>query len=163
KNFISLRIDTRADFPRLEVVRRLGPRGEGGVRYFGPYHSATSARQALRLVNQHFKLRTCTDHVLKNRSRPCLEYQIKRCLAPCVLPVSADDYGSQVRDVSLFLEGREAELLKTLRERMQSQSTELEYERAAQTRDQIKALERTLEGQRMVSDRFLDQDVVGLY
>jgi excinuclease ABC subunit C len=162
KNFISLKLDLQKDFPRLEVVRRLGPKG-GAARHFGPYHSASQARQALRLVNQHFKLRTCTDHVLANRSRPCLEYQIKRCLGPCVLPVTADEYGAQIRDVSLFLEGREVELCDQLKERMLSASQALEYERAAGLRDQLKALTRTLESQRMVSDRFLDQDVMGLY
>src|SRR5258708_17763736 len=81
KNFLVLRLDPRAEFPRLEVVRRMQ---QDGAHYFGPYHSATSARETLRVVNRHFKLRTCTDHVLHSRKRPCLQYQIKRCDAPCV-------------------------------------------------------------------------------
>jgi excinuclease ABC subunit C len=85
KNFLVLRLDPEGEWPRLEVTRRLG---DDGAYYFGPYHSATSCREALRVVNRHFQLRTCTDHVLHNRKRPCLQYQIKRCPAPCVLPVS---------------------------------------------------------------------------
>ena len=85
KNYLVLRLDPEAEWPRLEVVRKLG---NDGAYYFGPYHSATSCREALRVVNRHFQLRTCTDHVLHNRRRPCLQYQIKRCPAPCVLPVA---------------------------------------------------------------------------
>ena len=85
------------------MVRKLG---NDGAYYFGPYHSATSCREALRVVNRHFQLRTCTDHVLHNRRRPCLQYQIKRCPAPCVLPVAREAYGEQVRDVRLFLDGK---------------------------------------------------------
>ena len=105
------------------------------------------------MVNRHFQLRTCTDHVLHNRRRPCLQYQIKRCPAPCVLPVSRDEYGEQVRDVRLFLDGKSDELLDRLRgahEGRRRRSTE--FERAATVRDQIRALESSLESQRVVSD-----------
>ena len=108
KNYLVLRLDPEGEWPRLEVVRKIA---DDGAYYFGPYHSATSCREALRVVNRHFQLRTCTDHVLHNRRRPCLQYQIKRCPAPCVLPVSRDEYGDQVRDVRLFLEGKNDELL----------------------------------------------------
>ena len=111
KNYLVLRLDPEGEWPRLEVVRKLG---DDGAHYFGPYHSATSCREALRVVNRHFQLRTCTDHVLHNRRRPCLQYQIKRCPAPCVLPVSREAYGEQVRDVRLFLDGKSDELLERL-------------------------------------------------
>ena len=91
------------------------------------------------MVNRHFQLRTCTDHVLHNRRRPCLQYQIKRCPAPCVLPVPRDEYGEQVRDVRLFLDGKSDELLDRLRgahEGRRRRSTE--FERAATVRDQIR-------------------------
>jgi excinuclease ABC subunit C len=160
KNFLVLRLDPESEWPRLEVTRRIG---EDGAYYFGPYHSATSAREALRIVNRHFQLRTCTDHVLHNRKRPCLQYQIKRCPGPCVLPVSRDEYGEQVRDVRLFLEGKNDELLDRLRGRMREAAGKTEFEQAAAVRDQLRALESSLEAQRVVSTDFVDQDVVGFH
>jgi excinuclease ABC subunit C len=160
KNFLVLRLDPNAEWPRLEVVRRLG---DDDAYYFGPYHSATSCREALRVVNRHFQLRTCTDHVLHNRRRPCLQYQIKRCPGPCVLPVSRESYGDQVRDVRLFLDGKSDELLERLRGRMKAAATRTDFEVAADIRDQVRALEVTLEEQRVVSGDFSDQDVIGFH
>src|SRR5437868_10114431 len=160
KNFLVLRLDPEAEWPRLEVTRRLG---HDKAWYFGPYHSATSCREALRVVNRHFQLRTCTDHVLHNRRRPCLQYQIKRCPGPCVLPVSREAYGDQVRDVRLFLDGKSDELLDRLRARMKDAAANRDFEVAADIRDQVRALETTLEEQRVVSGDFSDQDVVGFH
>jgi excinuclease ABC subunit C len=160
KNYLVLRLDPEAEWPKLEVVRRMK---EDQAYYFGPYHSATSCREALRVVNRHFQLRTCTDHVLHNRRRPCLQYQIKRCPAPCVLPVARDEYGEQVRDVRLFLDGKSDELLDRLKARMKDASAKTEFERAATVRDQIRALESSLESQRVVSADFCDQDVIGFH
>src|SRR3954465_7009402 len=157
KNFLVLRLDPRGEWPRLEVGRRIR---EDGAYYFGPYHSATSAREALRVVNRHFQLRTCTDHVLHNRRRPCLQYQIKRCPAPCVLPAAREQYDEQVRDVRLFLEGKSDELLDRLSARMKDAAARTAFELAAEIRDQIRALEVTLEDQQVVSADFVDQDVI---
>src|SRR4051812_24093443 len=160
KNFLVLRLDPQKKYPRLEVTRRIG---QDGAKYFGPYHSATSCRATLAVVNRHFKLRTCTDHVLHSRKRPCLQYQIKRCDAPCVFPVTDEEYGKQVQDVGLFLDGKDDELLRRLDARMREAATSERYEIAAAVRDQVKALERTLEEQRVVSSDFRDQDVFGFY
>ena len=160
KNYLVLKLDPRARYPRLEVTRRIG---KDGAWYFGPYHSATSCRSTLAVVNRHFKLRTCTDHVLNSRKRPCLQYQIKRCDAPCVYPISEEEYGKQVHDVRLFLEGKDDELLKRLNGRMKDAASNEAYEVAAAVRDQIGALEKTLEEQRVVSAELRDQDVFGLY
>jgi excinuclease ABC subunit C len=160
KNFLVLRIDPKKKFPRVEVVRRIS---DDGARYFGPYHSATSARETLRVVNRHFQLRTCTDHVLENRTRPCILYQIKRCPAPCVLPIDAQLYNEQVEDTALFLAGRKDELVPRLRGRMKDAAARLEYERAGQVRDQLYAIEKTLTKQTVVSTDLDDQDVVGVY
>jgi excinuclease ABC subunit C len=160
KNYLVLRLDPAAEWPRLEVVRKLG---DDGASYFGPYHSATSCREALRVVNRHFQLRTCTDHVLHNRRRPCLQYQIKRCPAPCVLPVARDAYAEQVRDVGLFLDGKSDELMDRLRGRMKDAAARTDFEVAADIRDQVRALEVTLEEQRVVSADFCDQDVIGFH
>jgi len=160
KNYLVLRLDPAGEWPRLEVVRKIA---DDGAYYFGPYHSATSCREALRVVNRHFQLRTCTDHVLHNRRRPCLQYQIKRCPAPCVLPVPAEEYAEQIRDVRLFLDGKDDELVARLTTRMRDAATSTEFERAAAIRDQLHALKVTLESQRVVSTDFVDQDVLGFH
>jgi excinuclease ABC subunit C len=160
KEFLSLRLSAEHAFPRLELVRK--PKKDG-ASYYGPYHSATAARRTLNLVEKHFKLRTCTDRELGSRKRPCLEYQIQRCLAPCVLEVDRDLYSQQVRAVGLFLDGRHDELTRDLKERMKSASQNLEFELAGIYRDQLSAVESAREAQRVVvvSDR--DQDVLGIY
>src|SRR6266581_1170076 len=117
KDFIVLRLDERHAYPRLEVWRAR-PRKEDGARYFGPYSSASSIRETLRVVNRWFQLRTCTDHVFAHRKRPCILYQIHRCPAPCVYEVPAQDYRQAVEDAIAFLEGREVELVERLRRRM---------------------------------------------
>ncbi len=160
KNYLVLRLDPKARYPRLEVMRRIR---DDSARYFGPYHSAGSCRQTLQVVNRHFKLRTCTDQVLGSRKRPCLQYQIKRCDAPCVFPIPEEKYAEQVRDVALFLDGKDQELTTRLHGRMTAASENMDYEVAGAIRDQLRALERTLEQQRVVSTHFVDQDVFGHY
>src|SRR5256714_1034476 len=160
KNFISLRLSRTHPYPRLEVVRRVR---KDGARYFGPYSSASSIRETLGIVNRHFQLRTCTDSVMANRRRPCLQYQIKRCPAPCVYSVSQEEYRRSVDEVALFLEGKADELTAQLEGRMKDASHKLEYERAAQLRDQLHAIDRSLEKQRTVLGDLLDEDVLGFY
>ena len=160
KEFLSLKLDPAATWPRLEVVRRPA---QDGAKYFGPYPSATSARRTLHLVNKHFQLRTCTDTEMGARKRPCLQYQIKRCPAPCVLDVDRPAYDTQVRAVALFLEGRHDELTNELETRMREASQEMRFEQAAVYRDQIRAVAAVQEGQRLVGDKDIDQDVVGLF
>src|SRR5437764_14124250 len=106
KNFISLRLSNTHLYPRLELVRR---GRKDGRRYFGPFASASSIRETLVLRNRHFQLRTCTDSVMANRRRPCLQYQIKRCPAPCVYNVPQAQYRRSVDAVALFPEGKAAE------------------------------------------------------
>lgn len=160
KSYICLRLDERHPYPRLEVVRRIR---QDGARYFGPYSSATAIRETLRIINRYFQLRTCTDAVLERRTRPCLLYQIKRCPAPCVFDVPQEEYRRSVREVVLFLEGKEPELVEQLRVRMRQAADELRFEDAARLRDQIRAIERSLERQRMVFSEFVDQDVFGYH
>lgn len=160
KQYLVLRLDPRAAWPKLEVVRNIA---QDHAQYFGPYHSATSARHTLRVVNRHFKLRTCSDFVLDHRKRPCLQYQIGRCDAPCVYEVDPEQYAEQVRDVGLFLAGRHRELVAGLGERMEAAAGALAFEQAARIRDQLRAIETTLERQQIVGTDELDQDVVGMY
>jgi excinuclease ABC subunit C len=160
KNFISLRLSSTHPYPRLEVVRRVK---KDGARYFGPFASATAARRTLSLVNKHFQLRTCSDTEMAARKRPCLQYQIKRCPAPCVYSVPQDEYRRSVDEVALFLEGKADELTGQLHGRMKDAAGKLEFERAAQLRDQLHAIERSLEKQRTVLGDLLDQDVLGFH
>ena len=160
KNFISLRLSTTHPYPRLEVVRRIR---KDGARYFGPYSSASSIRETLSIVNRHFMLRTCTDSVMSNRRRPCLQYQIKRCPAPCVYSVPGEEYQQSVEEVALFLEGKADELTRQLTGRMKDAAGKLEFERAAQLRDQLHAIERSLQRQQTVLGDLLDQDVLGFH
>jgi len=156
KQYISLRLDRTQAYPRLEVVRRYQ---KDGARYFGPYSSASAIRETLRIINRYFHLRTCTDHVLANRKRPCLLHQIGRCPAPCVYPVPAQDYRKSVDEVVLFLEGKAGELVDGLRARMKQAAGELKFEEAARIRDQLLAIERSLERQKVATSDFKDQDV----
>ncbi|MET0389151.1 MAG: excinuclease ABC subunit UvrC [Polyangiales bacterium] len=160
KDYLSLRLAESSAWPRLEVVRR--PKDDG-ARYFGPYHSASAARATLRLVNRHFQLRTCTDSDFSSRVRPCLQYQIKRCLAPCVYQVDRAQYGEQTHNVGLFLDGRHDELLEQLTHAMREASHAMKYELAATYRDQLRSVESVQQAQRVSLVRDIDQDVFGYY
>jgi excinuclease ABC subunit C len=162
KDFIVLRLDGRHPYPRLEV-RRAREKRNPGARYFGPYSSASSIRETLRVVNRHFQLRTCNDHVFDHRKRPCILHQIKRCPAPCVYEVPQEEYRRSVEDAIEFLEGRESELTDRLRARMDEAAEALRFEEAARVRDQLQAVERSLEKQRVLFTDRADRDVFGLY
>ncbi len=143
KAFIHLRLDSRQPYPRLEIVRR--PRADDPASTFGPYSSAASIRETLRIVNRHFQLRTCSDGEFKNRTRPCLEHMIGRCPAPCVYEVPVEQYAQSVREVQLFLGGKGDELTSKLAARMRAAAGEERFEEAARVRDQLRAVERSLE------------------
>lgn len=161
KEFLSIRLGLDHAWPRLTVVRR--PAADGS-RYFGPYHSATAARRTLHLINKHFQLRTCSDSELESRKRPCLQYQIKRCPAPCVYEVEPTWYAEQVRAVAMFLEGRHDELTRELGERMRAAASEMRFELAAVYRDQLHAIDKVRESQRVVDpDVTVTRDVIGIY
>jgi len=160
KEFLTLRLDARVPWPRLELVRRPAP---DGARYFGPYHSATAARRTLHVVERYFQLRTCSDRELSNRKRPCIQYQMKRCPAPCCLEVDREEYQRQVETVGLFLAGRQDELGQALDTRMRSAARELNFEVAAHYRDRIDALGKLREKQRVVAVTDADQDALGIY
>lgn len=149
---------TREQWPRLAYHR--GPRSIPG-RYFGPYPSATAVRETLNLMHKLFKLRSCEDSVFFNRSRPCLQYQIGRCSAPCVGLIDAAAYAESVRRASLFLEGRSRELTDELTHAMQAASDALEFEEAARLRDLIAGIRKTQARQTM-DGRSADLDVLAV-
>jgi len=160
KTYFSLRLDTRQDFPAFQLVRKVK---KDGARYFGPYPSGLAAKETLKYLHQLFPLRTCKDREFKTRRRPCIEYEIRNCVGPCVGLVGKEEYRKFIDDSILFLEGRESKLLDMLKKRMTEAAENLEFEEAARLRDQIAAVETTVEKQRMVSAEFKDQDVFGLY
>ena len=149
---------TKEQWPRLAFHR--GPRAIPG-RYFGPYPSAASVRETLNLMHKLFRLRSCEDSVFRNRSRPCLQYQIGRCSAPCVGRVEETDYADAQRRAALFLEGRSEELGKELADAMQAASDALEFEQAARLRDLIATI-RKLQARQYVDGRNADLDVLGV-
>ena len=149
--------------PSTAAQSREGRDVKEGARYFGPYHSATAARRTLHLINKHFQLRTCSDAEFAGRKRPCLQHQIKRCPAPCVYPVDHGWYGEQVETVAKFLDGRHDELSRELEQRMQKAARDMRFELAVVYRDQLRAIEKVRQEQRVVMPDELDRDVVGLY
>jgi excinuclease ABC subunit C len=162
KDYLSIRLDARVPWPRLELVRRPQP---DGARYFGPFANAHAAREAVRVVQRLFRLRPCRDSVFRGRARPCLLYQIGRCDGPCVLPVDPAAYATAVRRTAALLEGRRDAVLGELRDEMRAAAGTLDFERAARLRDQLAAVEHAAWGepQRVVEVSDVDRDVVGLH
>ncbi|HXH13390.1 MAG TPA: excinuclease ABC subunit UvrC [Alphaproteobacteria bacterium] len=161
KSYVNLRLDPRERYPRLTVVRRPG---RDGALYFGPYASSQSVRETLRTLSRIFPLRLCTDHVFNARTRPCLYYQIHRCSAPCVPGhVTDDEYRAIVEQTALFLRGRDEELLKMLYGQVHEASQALRFEEAGRVYRRIRAIERTIERQKVTSAQDRDQDVFGFF
>ncbi|MEL1266413.1 excinuclease ABC subunit UvrC [Pseudoxanthomonas putridarboris] len=147
---------TQEQWPRIAFHR--GPRAVPG-RYFGPYPGVTAVRETLNLMQKLFKIRNCEDSVFRNRSRPCLQYQIGRCSAPCVALVEEADYAESVRRATLFLDGRSDELTRELTATMEAASASLEFEQAARLRDLIASI-RTLQARQYVDGHAADLDVL---
>lgn len=160
KSYVSVKVTVQDPWPRIFLTRRIV---RDGSRYFGPYDSAASVRETLDTIRKAIPLRTCPDAVFRNRTRPCLEYQIKRCLAPCCLPVDPEQYREHLREAMLLLEGKSQQLLRQLQAEMERAAEELRFEDAARLRDRIRAIERTQERQQVVAHHGGDTDVWGLY
>ncbi len=159
KNYPYLKIDKTMDYPPINVVRKIK---KDKALYFGPYSSAYSVRQTLKQIHRIFKLRKCRKNQFSNRSRPCLNYQIKACLGPCCNDVSKDEYDKIVKDVSAFLKGKGRDVILRLKKEMESCAADQNFEKAAEIRDTIFAIEKTLERQYVVSRDLEDRDVIAL-
>ncbi len=159
KNFLCLKLDVQEDFPALRFVRRFAP---DGALYFGPYASASLARETVKVMKQVFGLRSCKDRSLPLRSRPCLNAQLGRCLGPCAGLVSREDYRRAVAEAVQFLKGKSPQLLKSLQQEMNRAAAALDFEQAARLRDRITAIRSTLERQDVARPHCKDQDVIGL-
>ena len=158
KSYPRIKVTLGEEWPRVYKTRRLI---KDGSRYFGPYSSAGAMRNTLSIINRLFPLRRCKGKHIKKRKRPCLNYQMGRCLAPCRGKVEKDQYRRMVDNVLMILEGRNRQLRVQLADEMQRASDALEFEKAALVRDQLHALEKTLEKQVVVSNLDRDQDVFG--
>lgn len=160
KAYFHLRLDPGSLFPRFQLVRR--PRKDS-ARYFGPYPSGKAAKETLQFLHTLFPLRTCRDQELRNRSRPCLEYEMGRCLAPCTGRIDAIAYGDLVKESLAFMEGRTEYMLRELEKKMRQAAREERFEDAARIRDRLKAIRETLEKQAVYFHDTLDRDVLGYY
>ncbi|HJW06045.1 MAG TPA: excinuclease ABC subunit UvrC [Rhodanobacter sp.] len=156
KSYPYIYLSSGEDYPRLAFHR--GAKNLPG-RYFGPYPSAYAVRESLNLMQKLFKVRQCEDSYFRNRTRPCLLYQIGRCSAPCVGLISVEDYRNDVRHAEMFLEGRSNAVIDELAEAMEQASKALQFERAAKLRDQVAAL-RQLQAQNHVQGASADMDVI---
>ena len=155
KTYPYLKVTMQEDFPRLHMTRRLM---RDGAKYYGPYADAGAMYATMKLLKSMFPLRTCRK---MNPDRPCLNYHIKRCLAPCAGYVSKAEYGNMIKSVCMVLDGRTAELERDLKQRMQEAAEEYAFEEAARLRDQLQAVERLNESQKAVTNNGGDMDVLG--
>ncbi|MFP3981230.1 MAG: excinuclease ABC subunit UvrC [Desulfobacterales bacterium] len=159
KRYPSLRIDPSRKYPNLTIVRKTR---KDGALYFGPYASAGAVKQTLKMIHRMFKLRKCRSPEVKPRTRPCLNYQIGACMAPCCYPVDPEEYRKIVSEVRMFLNGRTPDLIRRIRSEMQDAAEAQNYEAAAALRDKMQALEKTLEKQVAVTTDFVDRDVLAV-
>jgi len=162
KQYLALRIDEQEQWPRVTMVRRFR---KDGAQYFGPYTSSVALKASLTKLQRLFPLRSCTNANFNDyarRGRPCVEYEMKRCLGPCCGLTTPEAYAEQVRGTVLFLRGRSRELVDRIGEEMAAAAAEERFEDAARLRDRITAVERTIEGQQIVTEGGLDRDVFAL-
>src|ERR671910_1061441 len=162
KSYPYIKVTLGDEFPRVERTRKLV---NDGSRYFGPYGSASSVDESMNLVRRLFPFRTCTIEIREGEralQRPCLLYHIKRCQGPCIEAISKAEYRADIEQVELFLEGRQESLVRALRDDMKRASDRQDYEHAALARDKIKAIERTMESQKMAAFARTDLDLLGL-
>ncbi len=159
KQYPSLRLDIKNPYPTLNVVRKI--KKDGGL-YFGPFASSAAVQKTLKIIHKTFKLRKCKTEYFKNRSRPCLNFQMDACLAPCCLDVDKHMYSETVHEVIQFLKGKTPDLIAQIKQKMMAAAEGQDYEQAAVLRDKMFALEQTLERQMAVTNDFEDRDVIGM-
>ncbi len=159
KTFPYLKIDLNEDWPRVYITRRLE---EDGGHYFGPFASAKSIRQTLKVIKGIFPFRSCSKTITGTDRRPCLDYHIDLCLGPCIGVVSREEYAEVIKQIILFLEGKQEIVVQELQNKMKKAAEILDFERAALLRDQIQAIDRVIEGQRIATTVRGEQDVIAL-
>lgn len=159
KTFPYLKINITEDWPGVYVTRRFQ---KDGARYFGPFASAGSVRKTLRLIKKIFPFRSCTKTITGRDKKPCLEYHIHRCLGPCIGVVTREEYHEMINQVIQFLEGKQELVLRQLNQKMMGASHRFQFEKAALLRDQIRAIEKVIEAQKIAGTLKEEQDVIAL-
>lgn len=159
KNYPYLRVTVQEPYPRIEIARS---RKKDGARYFGPYTNTGYINETLRLLKRIFPVRSCKQATFARQARPCLNAHIERCAAPCCGRISPEDYRKMIDEVVLFLEGKQEALIKALKKRMGEAANRLDFEKAAELRDQLSAIEKIMARQKIVTGSFADFDVVNL-
>jgi excinuclease ABC subunit C len=159
KTFPYLRIDINEDWPGVYITRRVQ---KDGARYFGPFANAGSVRKTMRLVENIFPFRSCSKRIEGKDKRPCLDYYIHRCLGPCIGAVEKQEYHNLINQVILFLQGKQELILRELNANMKAAAQQLQFEKAASLRDQIKAIEEVIEGHRIAIKLKGEKDIIGL-
>jgi len=159
KTFPYLKININDDWPGVYITRRVQ---KDGAKYFGPFASPGSVRKTLRLIDKIFPFRSCSKHIEGKDKRPCLDYYIHRCLGPCIGAVEKQEYHDVINQVILFLQGKQELILRELKAKMKATALQLHFERAALLRDQIHAIEKVIEGQKIAIKLQGEKDVIGL-
>jgi excinuclease ABC subunit C len=159
KTFPYLKIDINEDWPGVYITRRVQ---KDGARYFGPFASASSVRKTLKLIKKIFPFRSCNKRIEGKDKRPCLDYYIHRCLGPCIGAVAKEEYRDVINQVILFLQGKQELILRELNANMKAAAQQLQFEKAALLRDQINAIEKVIEGQKIAITLQGEKDVIGL-
>jgi len=157
KTFPYIKIDLSEEWPRVRFTRLLE---EDGAHYFGPFASARSVRQTLKVIRTIFPFRTCSRTITGTDSRPCLKYHIRRCTGPCIGAVTREEYDEMMKQVILFLEGKQDSVVRELDKKMKRSADALDFEKAVLFRDQIQAIDRVIEGQKIAATTTGEQDVI---
>lgn len=159
KSYPYLRVTVHEKFPRVMVTRNVK---KDGSKYFGPYTQVGAVHETLRLLRSLFPLRTCRQEEVNTRQRPCLNYHINRCLAPCSGRLPSEKYSSMVEEILLFLEGKQEKLEKSITAKMNKAAEKMDFEQAAKWRDQLQAIKQVMEKQKVISNNKTDEDVIAM-
>src|SRR5690606_32032873 len=158
KHYPYLKVTVNEAWPRVIIARSVQ---NDGARYFGPYTDSGALHETLRVIRKTFPYRICSNYRLQQKGRPCLEYYIGRCLAPCDGRADPGQYAAMIEELCDFLEGRDVSVIRQVEARMHEAAERLDFERAAELRDQLRALRQVQEKQKVISGRLEDQDLVG--
>ncbi len=159
KTYPYIKVTLAEDYPRVLTTRRLV---KDGSRYFGPYTQVGAMNETIKLLKRLFPFRTCSSRQFASRTRPCLNYHINRCHGPCTKNVDKEQYRQTINEIILFLEGRQDDLIKRLEKRMHQAADNLDFEKAAELRDQLQAVKKVVERQKIVSEELEDKDVIAI-